>query len=62
MISTDITPGKNLSCLSRKNAGKKTTAATNKRAPKRAPYKMHSFVPVDLLPLEGDEKGEIFYE
>ncbi|GFY58284.1 uncharacterized protein TNIN_444111 [Trichonephila inaurata madagascariensis] len=50
--STEIKPGKNLSCLRKESSAKKGT--------KKSSYKMLSFVPPDFLTL-GEDKGEVFY-
>ncbi|XP_042899692.1 condensin-2 complex subunit H2 isoform X2 [Parasteatoda tepidariorum] len=56
-FSTEIKLGKNLSCLKKKNMSK---ASSNKKSKKEA--KKCLFVPVDLLPFEGEEKGDTFYD
>ncbi|GFY72362.1 CNDH2_C domain-containing protein, partial [Trichonephila inaurata madagascariensis] len=56
-FSTEIRPGKNLSCLRKKGSSKNV-----KKGAKKASDKKFTFVPVDLLPLEGEEKGDVFYD
>ncbi|GBM25349.1 hypothetical protein AVEN_12293-1 [Araneus ventricosus] len=51
--STEIKLGKNLSCLRKKFAAKNAASKkTSKKSDKKCTY-----TPVDLLPLEGEEKG-----
>ncbi|GFU04897.1 condensin-2 complex subunit H2 [Nephila pilipes] len=56
--ATEIKRGKNLSCLRKKLSAK----SANKKASKKVSDKRFTFVPVDLLPLEGEEKGDVFYD
>ncbi|GFQ71847.1 condensin-2 complex subunit H2 [Trichonephila clavata] len=56
-FSTEIRLGKNLSCLRKKASSKNA-----KKGAKKASDKKFTFVPVDLLPLEGEEKGDVFYD
>ncbi|KAF8770847.1 hypothetical protein HNY73_018330 [Argiope bruennichi] len=51
--STEIKLGKNLSCLRKKFASKNST---NKKTSKKSDKKF-TFTPVDLFPLEGEDKG-----
>lgn len=51
--STDIKPGKNLSCLKRKNVGKSTAKKPIKRT-------KNACIPVLLLCADNDDKGEVF--
>ncbi|GIY32880.1 condensin-2 complex subunit H2 [Caerostris darwini] len=59
-FNPEVKRGKNLCCL-RQKVKVKDMAAIKKNANKKAQQR-NAYVPVDLLPLEGEDKGELFYD